>query len=74
MANIAAVHSSAMVWPVWLEIAFAHLKQTNAARKRLTGAGDYGAEGVALGDEFRNSLQTGRLAAVRARCDKRNLT
>jgi hypothetical protein len=58
--NIAAVYSSAMVWQVWLELAFGHLQDTKAARERLTAAaavGDYEAEGVALAEEFSGSLQ-----------------
>jgi hypothetical protein len=32
VVNIAAVYSSAMVWQVWLGLAFGHLQDTKAAR------------------------------------------
>jgi hypothetical protein len=59
--EITRVQASIQIWKNWLVIAFARLRDTSAARKRLVEAAannDDAAESVVLDEEFQGSLQT----------------
>ncbi len=65
--QITEAHSSVQTWPDWLAIAFDHLKEAGAARKRLTAstaAQDRDALGKALTQEFKASLQAMTAGAI----------